>query len=322
VYGRRRPANERANWIEFDLHLSADDEIVLVHDTDLSSTTNARQLFPERAPWRVRDFTLEEIKQLDAGSHFNPRFAGEEVPTLREAIELIGHRAGVQLDVKSPHLYPGIEDRIVEELEAIPGYLDAALERGKVQVLAFDHDWLADFREVAPDGIIHVPMWGAGNIASRNELEETREYTDWMITAFDNVANNPELHEDLHDLGFNFGLYTLNDAPRMYDAVDLGAAGIATDYPGMLRDLVDSGLLDRDFDPPEDDREAITFESDYYRIVVTIAPSTSIERLGFDPDGQGEYREVLNASLRGTIPFIGVGQFSPVAPVGEPAEIV
>jgi glycerophosphoryl diester phosphodiesterase len=314
--------DQRANWIETDLHLTADGEIVLVHDTTLDSTTNARSVFPDRAPWNVRDFTLAEIKQLDAGSHFNPRFAGEEVPTLREAIELIRHRAGIQLDIKSPHLYPDLTERLIEELHAIPGYLNAALRRGLVQVLAFDHDWLAEFREVAPDGVTFVPMWGAGNIASRAELEEAREYTDWMITAFDNVANNERLRDDLHDLGFKFGLYTLNDAPRMYQAVDLGAAAIATDYPIILRDLVESGLLDRDFEPPVDDRDTFTFESAYYRIVVQTSPEVTVSQLGFDPAGQGAHREVLNASTRGTVPFIGVGQFSPVTPIGEPAEVV
>jgi glycerophosphoryl diester phosphodiesterase len=315
--------SQKADFIEFDLHLTADDEIVLVHDTVLDTTTNVRELFPDRAPWRVRDFTLEEIKQLDAGGPFNPRFAGEEVPTLREAIELIKHRAGVQLDVKSPHLYPGMSERIIEELEAVPGYLPAALKRGLIQVLAFDREWLTDdFMQVAPDGITFVPMWGAGNIPSREALEQTAEYTDWMITAFDNVANNPRLRDDLHDLDFNFGLYTLNDAGRMYDAYDLGAAAVATDYPDMLREMIDHGLLGLEFEPPEDDAEDIVFESSHYRVVLTTSPDTRIVNLGFDPSGQGQYREILNHTTRGTVPFVGVGQFSPVLPIGEPAEIV
>ncbi|WP_166355222.1 glycerophosphodiester phosphodiesterase [Phytoactinopolyspora limicola] len=312
-----------ADLIEFDLHLTADDEIVLVHDTVLDTTTNVREVYPDRAPWRIRDFTLEEIKQLDAGASFNPRFAGEQVPTLREAIELIKHRAGVQLDVKSPHLYPGISERIMEELEAVPGYLPAALQRGSIQVLAFDREWLFDdFGQVAPDGITLVPMWGAGSVPSRDALEAAREYTDWMITAFDNVANHPRLRDDLHDLGFSFGLYTLNDAERMYDAYDYGAAAIATDYPTTLRELIDHGLLGMEFEPPVDDREDIVFESGHYRVVITTSPDTRIEQLGFDPAGQGQYREVLNHTTRGTVPFVGIGQFSPVLPVGEPEEIV
>ncbi|QBI18755.1 hypothetical protein ER308_03780 [Egibacter rhizosphaerae] len=315
--------DQRANWIEFDLVMTADEEIVIVHDTSLASTTDAQEVFPDRSPWLVEDFTLEEIKELDAGSHFNPRFAGEEVPTLREAIETIGQRAGVQLDVKSPDRYPGIEERIIEELEAVPGYLNAALARERIQVLAFDQDWLFDdFAPVAPDGVTLVPMWGAGNIASRAELEAVRDDTDMMITAFDNIANNPRLREDLDDLGFRFGVYTLNEAEPMYDAVDYGASGIATDYPTMLRELVASGLLDRDFDPPEDETERYSFESGYYQVEVVTSPSPEIVRLGFDPEGEGNHREILNPTTRGTLPFVGVGQFSPVEPLGQPAEVV
>jgi hypothetical protein len=195
------------------------------------------------------------------------------------------------------------------------------VQRGKVMTLAFDHDWLDEFREVAPAGMIHVPMWGAGNIPSRADLEEARAYTDWMITAFDNVANNARLHGDLHELEFKFGLYTINDAPRMYEAVDLGASGIATDYPSMLHELVRSGLLDREFELPEDNRETITYETEHYQIVLRTAPSTAIETLAFAPDGDGDFRQVLNASTRENMPWIGVGAFSPVAPVGAAADV-
>jgi len=66
--------------VENDIQRTRDGELVIIHDTTLDRTTDVEQVFPARAPWNVGDFTLGEIKRLDAGSWFAPRFAGQEVP--------------------------------------------------------------------------------------------------------------------------------------------------------------------------------------------------------------------------------------------------
>ena len=60
---------------------------VVVHDTTLSRTTDAEEVFPGRAPWAVKDFTAAEIAELDAGSWFGAGFAGARVPTLSQYLE-------------------------------------------------------------------------------------------------------------------------------------------------------------------------------------------------------------------------------------------
>jgi glycerophosphoryl diester phosphodiesterase len=95
-----------ADGWELDVRMTKDGELILMHDETLSRTTNAPSLFPNRSPWLVSDFTLEEIKMLDAGSWFvdqdpygtiaagevSPeeaaKFRGEKVPTLKEALAL------------------------------------------------------------------------------------------------------------------------------------------------------------------------------------------------------------------------------------------
>jgi glycerophosphoryl diester phosphodiesterase len=105
-----------ADFVEQDLQISRDGILVCLHDLTLERTTNVKEIFPTRfreelvkgAPvrhWYVSDFTLPEIKQLDAGSWFNVKFKGTGVPTFQEAIELVRGKAGLYPETKAPEVY-------------------------------------------------------------------------------------------------------------------------------------------------------------------------------------------------------------------------
>lgn len=70
-----------APQIEFDVNLSKDGHLVIMHDATLDRTTNGKG--------KVTDFTFEELRALDAGSWFGPEFKGTQIPTLRETLEAI-----------------------------------------------------------------------------------------------------------------------------------------------------------------------------------------------------------------------------------------
>ena len=87
-----------ADMVELDCQNTLDGAVVVIHDETLERTTNGRG--------RVRDHTLKEIKALDAGSWFGRDFAGEEVLTLEEAVEILRGRVGLNLEIKG-HDAPG-----------------------------------------------------------------------------------------------------------------------------------------------------------------------------------------------------------------------
>jgi glycerophosphoryl diester phosphodiesterase len=107
-----------ADYVEQDLAVTKDGVLICLHDASLERTTDVEQKFPDRAvsislegrtrkAWVANDFTLAEIKTLDAGSWFDRKFAGEKVPTLDEAIALIRGKAGIFPELKTPEIYEG-----------------------------------------------------------------------------------------------------------------------------------------------------------------------------------------------------------------------
>jgi len=89
--------------IEFDVQMTKDGELVVIHDTTVDRTTNGTGA--------VRDFTLAEMRMLDAGG-------GQQVPTLDEVLRLAkGADIPIFPETKSAHLYPGIEEKLILSLE-------------------------------------------------------------------------------------------------------------------------------------------------------------------------------------------------------------
>lgn len=100
-----------ADLYELDVQQTKDQELVVIHDATLARTTNAEEVFPDRSPWRVRDFTLAELRQLDAGSWFGARYAGEPIPTLSDVLRVMKGTPGLLLEVKRPAGAPGWPSR-------------------------------------------------------------------------------------------------------------------------------------------------------------------------------------------------------------------
>lgn len=103
-----------ADYVEQDLGVTRDRVLVCLHDESLERTTNVEEIFPDRfvidqtsgqKQWRVVDFTLAEIKQLDAGVPFGAQFAGERILTWDEAVAAVGDHAGLYPELKTSPIY-------------------------------------------------------------------------------------------------------------------------------------------------------------------------------------------------------------------------
>ncbi|MDP1568900.1 MAG: glycerophosphodiester phosphodiesterase family protein [Vicinamibacterales bacterium] len=128
----RLAIEQGADFVEQDLAVTRDGILISLHDASLERTTNVEEVFPDRFTeltdqgqtrrvWLANDFTLAEIKQLDAGGWFGPEFAGEQVLTFDEAIAEIRGKAGLFPELKAPELYAergvDVEGLVAEALD-------------------------------------------------------------------------------------------------------------------------------------------------------------------------------------------------------------
>lgn len=104
------------DFVEQDLAVTKDGVLVSIHDVSLERTTNVEEVFPDRfveeatakglvKRWYVNDFTLAEIRRLDAGASFDRKFAGTRMLTFQEAIDLVRGKAGLYPELKDPEFY-------------------------------------------------------------------------------------------------------------------------------------------------------------------------------------------------------------------------
>ncbi|GGK02165.1 hydrolase [Streptomyces camponoticapitis] len=225
------------DWVENDVQRTKDGQLVVLHDTDLKRTTDAEQVFPDRAPWNVKDFTAAEIARLDAGSWFGAEWAGARVPTLKGYLDAVeDNRQKLLLEIKAPELYPGIEKDILRVLRA-EGWLDRAHVRNKLVIQSFGADSVKAVHEQRPD--VTTGFLGAPAVA---DLPSYAKFTDQInpthstLTA-EYVAAVHRL-KGAHGKRLQVSTWTVNDAAGALRVAGFGVDGIITNNPDVVRDAV------------------------------------------------------------------------------------
>ena len=173
----REAARLGAAFAEVDVVLSKDGVPVLAHDRTLERTTDVATVFPERTTGTVAEFTLAELRTLDAGSWFHESFAGERIPTLREALRVFREcDLGLWLELKGPDPHGQLARAVADVFRTSPGGWLTASDRDRwLKVTSFNVDLLAEFvRET--EGAVRV-----GGITERvPDDARLREHAGWM----------------------------------------------------------------------------------------------------------------------------------------------
>lgn len=218
-----------ADLVEVDVHRTRDGALVLMHDTTLVRTTNAREVFPRRAPWRIADFTLEELSRLDAGV-LRPDQGIERVPTLEEVFALLaGTRTGLLVELKAPERYPGI----VVDLAATLGRLRGPVspETTPVAVQSFSYVSMKELKTQLPD--VSVGVLGAPPKANLRALGTWVQQVNPHHLSVDR-----SYVEAVHQAGMTCHVWTVNRTATMKRALRLGVDGVITDRPELLGRLL------------------------------------------------------------------------------------
>ncbi|CAL9424449.1 glycerophosphodiester phosphodiesterase [Streptomyces griseomycini] len=225
------------DWVENDVQRTKDGELVVLHDDSLQRTTDVEEVFPGRAPWKVRDFTAAEIARLDAGSWFDPAYAGARVPTLEQFVERVGrHRQKLLLEIKNPQLYPGIEQQTLKVL-GNEGWLDRRHVKHRLIVQSFSADSVRTVHELKP--AVRTGFLGTPPVA---DLPAYAAFTDQINPSHGSLSRGyvTAVHafDGAHGKPLEVLTWTVNDAAAARRVAGFGVDGIITNAPDVVRDAV------------------------------------------------------------------------------------
>lgn len=214
-----RAIQMNADYLELDVQLSKDNHLVVIHDSKVDRTTNGSGA--------VQDLTLEQLRDLDAGAWFNEKFTGQRILTLGEVLTLCRGRIGVLIETKWPHLYPGLERKLADELVAY--HMHMPTERVIVQ--SFDHDSVKRFHAIMPEVPIGVLVEDAAVLAE-DKLTELADYAAFINPAMELVT--VDVVERVHSRGMKVFAWTVRSRDVVGPLLQLGIDGAITDYPDYL----------------------------------------------------------------------------------------
>jgi glycerophosphoryl diester phosphodiesterase len=222
-------------WVENDVQRTKDGALVVVHDATLARTTDVEQVFPDRAPWNVRDFTVAEIARLDAGSWFDTRYAGARVPTLEQYMRRLSrNHQKLVLEIKNPQLYPGIEQQTLKVL-ANEGWLTPPHLRDRLVVQSFSPDTVRRVHELSPG--VKTGYLGTPDIA---DLPEYAAFADQINSSYTTISPSyvATIHafEGPHGKPLEMLTWTVNDAENARRVVQYGVDGIITNKPDVVEE--------------------------------------------------------------------------------------
>jgi len=217
-----------ADMIELDVCMSKDRIPIVIHDQTLERTTDSH------GP--VSEFTLSELKKLDAGSWFSPEFKGESIPTLEEVLSQIKGKISVNIEIKPESYEPfapadAIEKQICRMIEKF-GMNDSVL------ISSFEHSFFP-----------RIKLWYSKNnnlTSLRIAPLQEKDFSEKNVLKLCETTEAYSFHPDekflnyslikiLKENSFRTVAYTINDEKRIEQLAEWGVTGIITDDPELMR---------------------------------------------------------------------------------------
>ena len=205
--------------VEFDVHLTIDGELVVIHDETIDRTSNGTGF--------VKDYTLQQLRAFEYGSWFSEVFAGETILTLREVLDLFkGTQHVMNIELKTDVFpYEGIELRVIKEIAA-----HHMTER--VVISSFNHASIQRVEQLAPY-IETAALFDHMKVDSSTNLTPSKAFHVSLADAFSHSVQ-VALEE-----GRIVRVYTVNEVNYIKPLQQLGVQAIFTDNPEIILAVLD-----------------------------------------------------------------------------------
>jgi len=200
--------------VEFDVHQTGDGVPVIIHDHTLMRTTDGRG--------KVRDKTLAELQDFDAGAWFSAQFAGQKIPSLEEGLVALGDQSVACIEIKSRK---NMMDQVQQALRST-GTLERAV------IFSFHGSQVRASKAAMPDvpALLLIDPKTASRYSTQSALDATKAARADLV-GLDHRAVDRNIVQALQQAGYPVFVYTVDLLPDIERMVDLGVDGIISNRP-------------------------------------------------------------------------------------------
>ncbi|RIN18325.1 glycerophosphodiester phosphodiesterase [Staphylococcus warneri] len=225
-----------ASYIEIDLQRTKDGQLIAMHDDSVDRTTNGHG--------KVKDLTLAQIKGLNAGAWFNqlhpkmakPEYQNAKVPTLDEILSRYGKQDNYYIETKSPNVYPGMEEQLLQTLQKHDLLNKSSLNNGHIMIQSFSEDSLLKVHHQNK----HIPLV---RLLKKHQLQQLtdkdlkyiRSYATGISPEYTDLNESNTVY--LKDLGFIIHPFTVNKISDMKRLNRYGIDGVFTNYADKYKHI-------------------------------------------------------------------------------------
>jgi len=203
----------KADYVEFDIHITKDGEIIIIHDSDTFNATGVKGL--------IKDMNLDQIKNLDAGE-------GEKIPTIRELISIVRKKIGLQIEIKSINLLDKLIHILREE-----NLISTSI------VSSFILNELLKLKLLEPS--VKVGLLLSADLVRpkliKRKIEKIAKNNFYSIHPPFNTTDK-EIVDFAHNFGLKVIVWTVNDREIMEKLIEIGVDGIITDDISLANEVL------------------------------------------------------------------------------------
>ncbi|GJG19617.1 glycerophosphoryl diester phosphodiesterase [Staphylococcus argenteus] len=217
--GYRKVMELNVDMLEIDVHLTKDQQLVVIHDETIDRTSNGKG--------RIANYTLPELKTFDFGSYKDIKFKGEQIPTLDEVIELcLKFQKKLLIEIKKPNLYPGIERKLLAILK------NWGIDSSQVIIQSFDISCIERLYELSCEYELGLLCSKRKYWYKKPNYSKISQIASYVNPNYALVTR--KFVEEAHRYHLKVMPYTVNKSSIAKKLLKYGVDGLITDEPEKI----------------------------------------------------------------------------------------
>lgn len=211
----QKAIDDGTDWVEIDVQETVDGDVVVIHDSDFMKLSGVNL--------KIWDATLDDLADIDIGSWYDPAYADQRTPLLREVLEMAKGKAKVLIELKYYGHDVDLENRVIQIVED----LDMA---DQIAVMSLKYPAVQKMRALRPDWRVGVlAATAVGNMSG----------LDGDFVAVNTGMANSGVVNAMTDAGKDLYVWTVNDPLEMSKMISMGVNGLITDEPALVHKVLD-----------------------------------------------------------------------------------